>query len=131
MKLGDMSFFATASRRMQWLGARQQVITQNIANADTPDYKAKEISGFDEVLKGQQTSGIAATNARHIGGANGPGNFKVDVDTGSWEQSLDGNTVVLEQQTIKAAEVSENYRLAAQLYRKGHELLTLAVTGTR
>lgn len=52
-------------------------------------------------------------------------------DAAAWERSIDGNTVVLEQQTVKAAEVSESYRLAAQLYRKGHDLLTLSVTGQR
>ena len=52
-------------------------------------------------------------------------------DEEAYETSLDGNTVALEQQTIKASEISENYRLASQLYRKGHELLTLAATGVR
>ena len=52
-----------------------------------------------------------------------------DGDAGA--AGLDGNTVVLEQQTIRATEVAESYRLAATLYRKGYELLTLSVTGNR
>lgn len=132
MKLGDMSFFALASRRMQWLGARQQVISENIANADTPGYKARDIAGFEELVSGSRPAVVRTTDSRHIGGTSGnAAGHAATVDETAWEESLDGNTVVLEQQSIKAAEISESYRLAAQMYRKGHELLTLAVTGIR
>jgi len=129
--LDSMSFFALASKRLDWLAARQKVISENVANANTPDFLAKEVAGFDSVLAGTQ-SGMTTTNARHIAtGSGGHGGPQVMTDAAAWERSIDGNTVVLEQQTVKAAEVSESYRLAAQLYRKGHDLLTLSVTGQR
>ncbi|MGC9369187.1 MAG: flagellar basal body rod protein FlgB [Paracoccaceae bacterium] len=132
MKLDSLSFFKIASQRMEWLSTRQQVISENIANADTPGYRAREVSAFSRMVDSSaQSSGAATTNARHIGGSERAGNVRVQEDKGAWDQSMDGNTVVLEQQTIKASEVSESYRMAAQLYRKGHELLTLAVTGIR
>ena len=133
MKLSGMAFFQIASQRMQWLGERQVVISENIANADTPDYKAKDVSPFEQMLDGgARTSGLRTTHANHIQGAPAPAaGISVEGDPEAWETSLDGNTVSLEQQTIKAAEISEHYRLAAQLYRKGHDLLTLAVTGVR
>lgn len=134
MKLSGMAFFQIASQRMQWLGERQVVISENIANADTPDYKAKDISPFDQMLEdgSQRTRGLKTTHSNHIQGAPAPtGGVSVMGDSEAWESTIDGNTVSLEQQTIKAAEISENYRLAAQLYRKGHDLLTLAVTGVR
>jgi len=132
MKLDSLSFFKIASQRMEWLSTRQQVISENIANADTPGFKAREVSEFSRMVDSSaQSSGVVTTNTRHIGGTEQAGNVRVQQDEGAWEQSMDGNTVVLEQQTIKASEVSENYRMAAQLYRKGHELLTLAVTGIR
>jgi len=132
MKLDSLSFFKIASQRMEWLSTRQQVISENIANADTPGYKAREVSEFSRMVDSSaQSSGVVTTNTQHIGGTEQAGNVRVQQDESAWEQSMDGNTVVLEQQTIKASEVSENYRMAAQLYRKGHELLTLAVTGIR
>jgi flagellar basal-body rod protein FlgB len=132
MKLDSLSFFKVASQRMQWLGVRQQVISENIANADTPGFKAREVSDFSQMVDGAaRSSGVVTTNARHLGGAEHAGTVRVQEDDGAWERSMDGNTVVLEQQSIKATEVSESYRMAAQLYRKGHELLTLAVTGIR
>lgn len=132
MKLDGMSFFNIASQRMRWLGARQAVVSQNIANADTPGYKAKEVSDFSEMMDGaRDVAGLATTNARHIQGSGASSGVRVTNDESSWETSIDGNNVALEEQTIKATEISENYRLAAELYRKGHNLLTLAVTGIR
>jgi flagellar basal-body rod protein FlgB len=127
-----MSFFKLAGQRMQWLGARQQVIAQNVANADTPNYKARDVTDFADVMRGAATGGLKVTNSKHIGGATSvAAGVSIREDEQTYEQSLDGNTVALEQQTIKATETAENYRLAAQLYRKGHELLTLAATGVR
>ncbi|WP_323765216.1 flagellar basal body rod protein FlgB [Marinovum sp.] len=128
-----MSFFQLASQRMSWLGARQAVISENIANADTPNYRAKEISGFDRMVQARTpTQGLAVTDAQHIRTtASTPDGVRVETDDAAWESALDGNNVVLEQQTIKSAEVAGNYRLAAELYRKGHDLLTVAVTGIR
>ncbi|EYD73638.1 Flagellar basal-body rod protein FlgB [Limimaricola hongkongensis DSM 17492] len=129
--LDGMSFFALASKRLDWLASRQKVISENVANADTPGFRAREVSGFDAVLAGAQ-SGVATTDARHITSSGGRHDAtRVIDDPAAWDASIDGNTVVLEQQTVKAAEVSESYRLASQLYRKGHELLSLSVTGMR
>ena len=133
MRLNDMSFFNLATRRMNWLGARQEVIAQNVANANTPGFKAQAVSSFADVMRGAGGTMLRTTSSKHIGGLGGSagdGIRKLDDET-AYEQSLDGNTVALGQQTVNAAETSENYRLAAQLYRKGHELLTLAATGIR
>ena len=126
-----MTFFNLAHRRMNWLGTRQQVIAQNVANTDTPGYKSMDVAAFADTLAGARASGLRTTNARHIGGGAGADGIRTSEDKDVYESSLDGNTVSLEQQSIKAAEISENYRMAAQLYRKGHDMLTLAVTGVR
>ncbi|APX89188.1 flagellar biosynthesis protein FlgB [Brevirhabdus pacifica] len=132
MKLESMSFFEIASKRMQWLGVRQQVVAENVANADTPEYKARDVSPFAEMIDAAtRGGGPQTTNPKHISSNAFGDGMRVDEDQVAWEAKLDGNTVVLEQQSIKAAEISENYRLASQLYRKGYELLTLSVTGGR
>ena len=112
---------------------RAEVLANNIANADTPNYRAKEISSFDRMVQARTpTQGLAVTDAQHIQTtASAPAGVRVEADDSAWESALDGNNVVLEQQTIKSAEVAGSYRLAAELYRKGHELLTVAVTGIR
>lgn len=131
MNLQSMSFFQLASQRMQWLGARQQVVSENIANADTPGFKARDVSPFGEMVEGTRLRGVATTHAAHISGVGPAGGPRVTPDEEAWEQSLDGNSVVLEQQTVMASEIGEGYQLAAQLYGKASQILTLAVVGQR
>ena len=47
MSLSSMSIFAMAQSKMSWLGQRQTVLAQNIANADTPSYRAKDLEALD------------------------------------------------------------------------------------
>lgn len=102
-----LTLFQLASARMDWLSSRQQTIATNIANADTPDYRAKDVTSFEDFLT---RGSIEPREVRQ-----------------SWDQSLDGNRVVLEEQMLMANETEENHRLAARLYRKGHDLIATAV----
>ncbi|MCE0503863.1 MULTISPECIES: flagellar basal body rod protein FlgB [unclassified Roseivivax] len=138
MSSDSLSFFDLASQRMNWLAARQHVISENIANADTPDYRARDLRPFEELLEGGSLGGsvsgaVATTQAGHLSSSfgSGPEGFASEVDEVAWEQSIDGNSVVLEQQVIRATDTEDSYRLAADLYRKAHELISLAATGGR
>ena len=131
MGLDSISFFKQASQRLQWLGNRQKVISENVANSDTPGFKAKDVTSFTKMLEGTHKTGIITTDSRHIGSSTEAPGIQTVIDKEAWGETITGNTVVLEQQAIKANEVGENYQLAVQLYRKGHDLLTLAVTGIR
>ena len=134
MNLSNLSIFGLASDRMTWLAARQKVTSQNVANASTPDFKARDISPFESMLQSRTASapGLATTHAKHLtsGTSGAPGIREID-DPLAEKMKLDGNTVVLEDQTIRAADTSDQYRMAAQLYRKSYDLLTLSVTGGR
>ncbi|MFD2739572.1 flagellar basal body rod protein FlgB [Sulfitobacter aestuarii] len=111
MEDSKVSWFQTASQRLTWLSQRQAVLAENIANADTPDYKARDVQSFEDYLN--------APAARR-------GEVAVDYTGTSWGSSIDGNNVVVEEQAILAAETAGQYRLAARLYRKGHELMAIA-----
>lgn len=126
-----ISFFNLASQRLGWLAEGQRVVAENVANADTPGFKARKVSEFEQMLEASSASGLKTTDARHISGSASPTAAKVSVDENTWGESLNGNTVVLEQQTIKANEIGESYQVAASLYRKGHDLLRLAAAGNR
>ena len=129
--MDGLSFFNLASQRLGWLAEGQRVVAENVANADTPGFKARKISEFEQLLEASRASELKTTDAQHISGTGGPTNVKVSVDENTWGESLNGNTVILEQQTIKANEIGESYQVAASLYRKGHELLRLAAAGSR
>ncbi len=47
MPINDIPILAMLRERMQWQQARQQVLAENVANADTPDYQAKDLAPLD------------------------------------------------------------------------------------
>ena len=128
MNLDQISFFRLASERLEWLSSRQKVIAENIANGDTPGYRARDVAPFESYV---QAASAAADGTADGTGAQ-PFGARLPVETvdapDSWSGDLSGNTVVLEQQTVKAGETAVQYRLAANLYRKANELLTLAAS---
>ena len=125
MKLDSISFFRLASEKMQWLSSRQRVISENIANVDTPGYRAQDVTTFQNYVD-------TVSDATANGQADGTFGSATPVDTldtpDSWSSNLSGNTVDLEQQTVKAGETATQYQLAANLYRKASDLITIAAS---
>lgn len=80
---------------------RHRVITSNIANADTPNYRAKDVD-FGKILD-ESAAELRATDPRHIRGAGG----RVEAGEGSAEPSLswgDRNNVELDMEIAKMTE---------------------------
>ena len=126
MELTNLPMFGLIRQRMNWLNQRQEVIAQNVANADTPDYRSHDLKAFDfkNVIRksGPKAKKItdALTQETHIPGSRrqGSNSFKeIDVRR-PYETAPDGNQVVLEEQMIKMNEVVTNHNLITQIYRK-------------
>ena len=126
MELTNLPMFGLIRQRMNWLNQRQEVIAQNVANADTPDYRSNDLKAFDfkSVIrksgpKSKQVS-VALTQDTHIPGSRrqSSDSFKeIDVRR-PYETAPDGNQVVLEEQMIKMNEIVTNHNLITQIYRK-------------
>ncbi len=117
MNLDNLNLFQLASRRLQWLSDRQKAVSENIANADTAGYHAREVEDFDSYLAGSQ--GMSVLPSAEV----------QEVET-TWAESMSGNNVVLEEQILQASTTAGQYKLASNLYRKAHELV-LAVSSSR
>ncbi|MFY0597978.1 MAG: flagellar basal body rod protein [Cognatishimia sp.] len=115
MNIETPNIFELASQRLKWLSDRQKVVSENIANADTAGYRAKEVESFDAYLE-------VAT-----GQAEAP-DASVFESEATWNQDLTGNNVVLEEQILEANATSGQYKIAANLYRKAHDMIR-AVSG--
>jgi len=91
----------TLERIIRQAGKRHEILASNIANADTPNYKARDIS-FNQVL-GTEV-GLVTTNPKHIpvsdGNSSSAGEVRI-VDAASWE---DKNNVELDQEMAKMTE---------------------------
>jgi flagellar basal-body rod protein FlgB len=128
------ALFQLISARMSWLSQRQAVLSQNIANADTPDYAPKDLRAADfarvvDDISGRQSRLTLAQTARaHLDGAavarvGLAGRAQATV----YEVAPDGNAVVLEEQGAKAAETALDFQLTSNLYRKYLGMMRIAL----
>lgn len=132
--LDGMDVFRITGARMRQLAERQNVLAQNIANADTPNYRARDVRpfSFDSVLLrgsgGAASLRLAATNAGHVGAAAGATRVVTDRSQ-SYSEDPDGNTVNLEEQMVKQADLAKSYDMATTVYRRNAALLRAAAGG--
>lgn len=114
--------FDLASRQAQWLAARQTTISGNIANANTPGYRARDVEPFVDILDKTKLA-MAATDNGHIGfDASRPDAMKVKkADT--WDTVYSRNSVSMEQELIKAGEVNRQHSLNTSILKAFHRML--------
>ncbi len=133
MALTDLPMFQALRQKMQWHQQRQGVLAENVANADTPGYRAQELKdlSFSSMVAAEQGSGPVrpvVTSAGHIstGGISGVSSTKVS-KASSFERTPDGNSVVLEEQMMKIAQNQIDYQTATSLYSRSLGMLKTAL----
>ncbi|GBR06462.1 flagellar basal body rod protein FlgB [Acetobacter oeni] len=117
---GGTDLFDLAQRRMNWLEEREKVLANNVANADTPNYVAQDVTPFSGMLAQFQV-GLATTSPRHIP-VSGRSRSSSAVTEG--EQSPNGNGISLETQMEEVAETSDQQRFATNVYSAYKSMLT-------
>jgi flagellar basal-body rod protein FlgB len=129
MPISDTPILSMLRTRMQWHQERQKVLAQNVANADTPNYKARDLAApdFQRALGRQAVLTLARTDAAHIGEGGGGGS-QFQVERGAANESRPtGNAVNLEDEMIKVAANQMDYQAAASLYSRSLGLLKTAL----
>lgn len=108
---------ALAERRLAWLDTRQRLLSQNVANADTPGYRPSDAIPFREVLaRSRPSAAMASTDPQHLAP---PRNRNLSVeDRRTAERAPNGNAVSLDDQAIRIAETDQAHALAMGLHRK-------------
>lgn len=133
MDMTDVPLFSMLKQRMGWLGQRQGVLSQNVANADTPKYTPSDLKPIDfekELRTASAPVGngvsMAVTNAMHIPSQHhtpAAKQFKVR------EKETDplGNSVSLEEEMIKVSDTQAQYQAASDLYAKAITMMKTAI----
>lgn len=132
MLMKDIPVFAALTRQMDWLGARQKVLAQNIANADTPGYRGKDLKPltFHELVNAPHaTMRTAKTNAGHITPRGEADDNYARAKGENYESTPSANSVVLEEEILKVSDTRMSYDLAVSLYRKHMQMMKTAVGG--
>ncbi|WP_324780756.1 flagellar basal body rod protein FlgB [Thiobacillus sedimenti] len=112
-RLDDMLNFHAQALRIR--EQRQQVLASNIANADTPNYKARDLdfrAALQGALQGASASAagaLATTSPRHLEGPSGPASEPGLLYRTPAQGSVDGNTVNMDAERAAFADNAVHY----------------------
>jgi flagellar basal-body rod protein FlgB len=116
--------------RMAWLGSREKVLAQNIANSDTPGYQPKDVVPLDFSDHLQKLAAVEPerTNPLHLVGTI-PTKDPIDAkkQKKTYETAPAGNSVVIEEQMMKMSQTEADYNEMVNLYRKHMDMLKTAI----
>lgn len=122
MDVSQIPLFALADRRTAWLAARQAVLAQNIANADTPHYRARDLAAFGGGFAGHLA--LTATAPGHLAGA--PASLAKPLATPG-RRAPDGNSVAIDEQLVKVADTDAAHELTLSLTRTYMSMFRTAI----
>ncbi len=126
--------FHLMSARLAWLGQRQVVLGENVANADTPDYRPRDLRGADFARLARDSAAQAGrlamtrTDPADLAPAAGVRiGLAARPAESVYETTPNGNAVILEEQMAKAGQTALDYQLTSNLYRKYLGMLRIAL----
>ena len=117
-----------AARQADWLAARQRLISENVAQADTPGYQARDVKPFADLVASGAPR-FAVTSRGHM---TPDPTSSAAIRTGvgqSWDVKHSGNSVSLEQQMSNAGEVRTAYGLNVGIVRAFNRMLLASLKG--
>lgn len=108
---------------------RAELLASNLANADTPDFKARDLD-FQAVLKGVREPSVqlALTRGNHILPARGSFDAETKYRVPA-QAALDGNTVESEQEQVRYAQNALQYQFSLRLVSDKFAGLRTAIRG--
>jgi flagellar basal-body rod protein FlgB len=123
-----IQLFALASRQAEWLSVRQEVVAGNIANANTPEFQAKDVTPFEAVLNRTYVP-MARTHAAHFAESSLSDEVRIEESDLNNEIGVQesGNTVSLSQEMTKTGEIKRQYELSTSLVKSFHNMMLMTV----
>lgn len=128
----QIGLFQALIAKMDYLNQRQNIISQNIANSDTPDYMPQDLEpvDFGEILgkeQGRSRVGLNTTDEAHMMGSNSLDATRSGNQDHTYEVAPSGNSVILEEQLINANRNSLDYSMITNLYQANLAMFYTAI----
>jgi flagellar basal-body rod protein FlgB len=148
MDFSKIPLFQGLVQKMGWLAQRQEVLARNIANANTPGFKPKDIEkpDFSALLESQGLDGgvsfggagvqpavsvpLMVTDPRHLQAAPGDEETtakEVDIAQKDAPKRISGNAVVLENELMKVSKTAMDYELSTNIYKRYVAMFKMAI----
>ena len=115
--LSNIKVLDTMSAMAGHAAERHSVLANNIANANTPNFKAQDLQPFSEIYK---TAAQEQKNIKMLQAST------VEMDAGD-VASPNGNTVSLEQQMMLSTQTQGSHDMALAVYKKSLDMMKLAI----
>ncbi len=122
-----VNLFTLASAQARWLSARQTAIAGNIANVNTPGFRARDVEPFSKMLEGGSGVSLVSTAPAHFGSNPAEAIGTKEIEGGRILPS--GNDVALEDEFVKAGDVRREFELNTAIVRSFHRMLLTAAKG--
>lgn len=120
--MSSIYLFDVASQQAHWLGVKQATIANNVSNANTPGFRAREVEPFTDAMDKVRLT-VAITQPGHIDLGGAADTRSVAAKNGeSWDVTHSGNSVSLEQEMVKAGEVNRTYSLNTSIVKAFHRM---------
>lgn len=121
----NLEMFRTSYAMARHSGARQAITAANMANADTPGYRARSLAPFADSFSASEESRLRTTRAQHLtsGGPTSPSTVKIS----DAEVSPNGNSVSLEQEMVNSVEIQREHNRALAIYKHSLDVLRLSI----
>jgi flagellar basal-body rod protein FlgB len=129
MPISEFPIFSMLRTRMQWHQERQRLLAENVANANTPNFKPRDLAApqFNRAEVAARPVAMAQTSQGHIvGSLDATGSFRV-VGGSQSEVGPAGNGVSLEDEMLKVAANQMDFQAATALYTRGLGLIKTAL----
>ena len=124
--MSQVYLFQLASQRTQWLSMRQSLIAGNVANANTPEFKAQDLKPFATVLAQTQIT-MATTNPAHLEPEETALSQDREIDSENPDSTISGNSVDLQNEMIKLGEVGRDSAMANSIKKIFHQMMMSAL----
>jgi flagellar basal-body rod protein FlgB len=127
MPITDIPILSMLRQRMEWHQERQRVLAENVANADTPNYRARDLAPPDFSHEMQAALTLDRTNPLHINAQAGGGPAFAADSGGRYQIRPRGNSVTHEDEMMKVASNQMDYEAVTSLYTRSLALIKLAI----
>jgi flagellar basal-body rod protein FlgB len=129
MPVSDIPIFSMLRTRLQWHQERQRLLAENVANADTPNFRPRDLAppNFDRAAP---APGLAMTRTAptHLASLGSSDSSRFEQDRkGKFEVRPAGNAVNLEDEMMKVASNQMDYQTATTLYTRSLGLIKTAI----
>jgi flagellar basal-body rod protein FlgB len=132
MPISDIPILSMLRTKLQWHQERQRLLAENVANADTPEFKPSDLAPPDFDAGPSGASGLAGvslmrTSPNHLASAGSAALQFALWRGGNFEVVPTGNAVSLEDEMMKVASNQMDFQAATTLYTRGLGLIKTAI----